>query len=303
MRQHGPVANRVNTMIHKYLGHKELEIAAKDEAYEIRRNGKVTTAAPSEGEKTAIALSYFLALLEADGRKRQDLIVIIDDPISSLDTRSLNYACSLVRSLDNVGQLFIFTHNSHVMNEMKKWLKSRTEKEMEKRDKNKDDATATLLFIDTVQPDGNDSRRSRIVELPKHLREYESEYHYLFHMVLCFVGSEQDRINYFFVMPNVLRKILEIFLAFKRPGSAGLSSKIQDLAREADDIGIDQTRVLALERLAHVESHGDNIDDLVTASSMTIEETKDAAEALLELVEKMDSKHGQQMCKQCRPAA
>ncbi|MDZ7839633.1 MAG: AAA family ATPase [Gammaproteobacteria bacterium] len=303
MRQHGPAADRVNTMIHRYLGHDELEIAAKNEGYEIRRNGKVTTAAPSEGEKTAIALSYFLVLLEADGRKREDLIVVMDDPISSLDTCSLNYACSLVKSLDNVAQLIILTHNSHVLNELKKWLRNRTEKEMEKRGRSKEDASAALLFIDTVQPHGNHSRRSRIVELPKHLREYESEYHYLFHMVLRFLDAEEDRTNYFFVMPNVLRKILEIFLAFKRPGSSGLSSKIEGLAREAEDIGIDQIRIRALDRLAHVESHGDNIDDLVTASSMTVEETTVAAESLLELVEMMDSEHSRRMHRQCQPAA
>jgi hypothetical protein len=101
----------------------------------------------------------------------------------------------------------------------------------------------------------------------------------------------------------VLRKTLEIFLAFKRPGSSGLNGKLDELAQEADDLGLDRTRLLALGRLANVESHGDNIDDLVTASSMTIEEAKDAAEALLELVDKMDSEHGKRMRNQCSPPA
>lgn len=303
MRKHGPAADRVNTMIHKYLGHKELEIAAKDEGYEIRRNGKVTTAAPSEGEKTAIALSYFLVLLEADGRKREDLIVVMDDPISSLDTRSLNYACSLIRSLNSVAQLFILTHNAHIMNEIKKWLKNHTEKEKAKVGKNKNDATATLMFIDTIQPGGKDSRKSIIIELPKHLREYESEYHYLFHMMLRFLNSKNDEANYFFVMPNVMRKILEVFLSFKRPGSDGLSSKIENLAQQAKEIDVDELRIRALERLAHVESHGDSIDDLVTASSITIEEVRDAGNTLLELIEKLDSEHSRLMRKQCRTPA
>ena len=300
MRQHGPAAKRLNEMISKYIGHKELEVATNDEGYEIRRHGKVATAPPSEGEKAAIVLCYFLVLLEADGRRRESLIVVLDDPVSSLDTRSMNYACSLIKSLGNVGQLIVLTHNLHVMNELKKWMRDRTAKEMERRGKDKDNATATLLFIDTVQPNDADSRRSYLVELPKYLRDYESEYHYLFHMVLRFASSDQDRTNYFFVMPNVLRKVLEIFLAFKRPGPDGLSSKIDWLARSAQDIGIDELRIRALERLAHTESHGDSIDDLVTSSSMTVEEAHEAAVVLLELIEKMDPEHKKRMLKQCR---
>lgn len=300
VRQHGPAADRVNEMIRRYLGHDELEVAAKDEGYEIRRHGRVTTSAPSEGEKTAIALSYFLVLLESDGRRREDLIVVMDDPISSLDTRSLNYACSLIKSLHSVAQLVVLTHNPHVMNEMKKWLRRRTERELTRRNRSQEDATATLLFVDTVQPGGEGSRRSKVTELPKHLRDHESEYHYLFHMILRFLSSEKARGDYLFVMPNVLRKVLEVFLAFKLPGSDGLGSKIESLARKSEAIGIDELRIRALGRLSHVESHGDNLDDLVAISSMTIEETTKAAEVLLDVIGRMDPEHSERMRSQCR---
>ncbi|MCH8824636.1 MAG: AAA family ATPase [Planctomycetes bacterium] len=303
MRKHRPAAKRINAMIHRYLGHRELELAPKKEGYEIRRKGKVATAPPSEGEKTAITLCYFMVLLEADGRKREELIVVLDDPISSLDTRSLNYACSLIRSLEDVGQLIVLTHNVNVMNEIKKWLKPRTEQRTSEAQGNSGAATATLLYIDTIQPNGTETRESRLVEFPKHLRDYESEYQYLFHLVLRFLHSEEDRGNYFFVMPNVVRKVLEVFLAFRLPGPDGLSSKISNLAGRADEIGIDECRLRALGRLAHVESHGDNLDDLVTLSSMTIEETKNAVDTLLELMEKLDPDHKKRMCRICRVSA
>ncbi|MEX0885824.1 MAG: AAA family ATPase [Phycisphaeraceae bacterium] len=299
MRRHGPAAHYINSLIQRYLGHRELEIAGKDDGYEIRRNGKIASAPPSEGEQTAIALCYFLVLLEADGRRRGDLIVVLDDPVSSLDSRSLNYACNLIRSLDNVGQLIILTHHIHAMNELKKWLLGRTESGMDRRGRSRDDATATLAFVDTIQPDGESSRRSSLIELPRHLRDYESEYHYLFHMVLRFLNSKQDRGNYFFVMPNVLRKVLEAFLSFKMPGPEGLSSKIGNLVQRADQIGVDALRVRALERLAHVESHGDSIDDLISLPSMTVEEVEDAAQSLLGLIEKLDSEHWERMRSLC----
>src|ERR1022692_1838241 len=69
MRQRGPAAGVINDMIHGYLGHKELEIAASEDGYHFRRNGKPMEGSLSEGEKTAIALCYFLARVAAEGRK------------------------------------------------------------------------------------------------------------------------------------------------------------------------------------------------------------------------------------------
>jgi len=77
MRQHGPAAELINRMIRSYLGHSELEIGTLDSGYEIRRNGKSIVGGLSEGEKTAIALCYFLSSIEAEGRRARDLVVVI----------------------------------------------------------------------------------------------------------------------------------------------------------------------------------------------------------------------------------
>ena len=45
------------------------------------------------------------------------------------------------------------------------------------------------------------------------------------------------------------------------------------------------------ERLTQVESHSDNIDDLLSFSTMTPEETRDAAAQLFERIEHVDPKH------------
>ncbi|MGH2396320.1 MAG: AAA family ATPase [bacterium] len=295
MRQHGPAADMINRMIHSYLGHKELQIATLADGYQLRRDGRPVTGSLSEGEKTAIALCYFLSTLEAEGRQREDLIVVLDDPISSLDTKSLNYAFSIIKAaLSDARQLILMTHNLHFMNEAKKWLKKGTEKQV-----GPDGATAALLFLDAVQTVGVDTRSSVIREMPRHIREYESEYQYLFHLVLQFADAPDGQTGYFYLMPNALRKVLEIFLAFKVPGSAGLSSKVDAVA--ATGHGLDAGRIRALDRLIQVESHSDNLDDLVTFSSMTIEETKNATDALLALMETLDKGHYDQMRRICRP--
>ncbi len=231
MREHGVAAGLINRMVRSYLGHGELELGTLDEGYELRRNGQTITGSLSEGEKTALAICYFLATLEAEGRKHKDLVIVVDDPISSLDTKALNYAFSIIKAaVSEAAQVIILTHNLHFMNEAKKWLKRKTEKEA-----GADKATASLMFLDAIQPDGNDTRHTSIKEMPRHIREYESEYQYLFHLVLRFLETA-DEAGYFYVMPNALRKVLDIFLAFKMPGSAGLSNKVEKLAT---DLGAD----------------------------------------------------------------
>jgi hypothetical protein len=87
------------------------------------------------------------------------------------------------------------------------------------------------LFLDAVQEAGTETRSSSIRIMPALIREYESEYHYLFHMVLEFSRSPYGKTEYFYFMPKALRKVLEIFLAFKLPGSEGLSSKVENVAK------------------------------------------------------------------------
>jgi len=289
MRQHGPAAELINRLIGSYLGRNELQIAALEAGYEIRRNGNPVTGSLSESEKTAIALCYFLSMLEAEGRQLKDLIVVVDDPISSLDTRALHYAFSLIsRALDGASQLIILTHNLHFMNEVKKWLKNRARKEP---------PTATLLFLDAVEDVREGVRTSSLKVMPALIRDYDSEYQYLFRLVLEFAQGADDQTAYFYLMPNALRKVLEIFLAFKLPDPDGLGSKVENIAKS--ESGLDPARICALERLVQLESHADNLDDLVTFSSMTIEETKDAAAALLALMEKLDEPHYERMRRIC----
>lgn len=65
----------------------------------------------SEGDKSALALAFFLTKLELDGNI-QDKIVVFDDPVSSFD---LNRKSTTINKLINFGQqakqLFVFTHN------------------------------------------------------------------------------------------------------------------------------------------------------------------------------------------------
>lgn len=294
IKEHGQAAEKINRLIEAYLGHKELSIVSVDKGYEIHRRGRPIEGSPSEGEKTAIALCYFLSTLEAEGRSIKDRIVVVDDPISSLDSRALNYACSLLLSrLANALQVFVLTHNQNCMNEFKKAWKGFH------KPRNEETApTASLLFLDVKVPKGGDARSTAIVEMSKLLREYDSEYHYLVDHVLKFDASADPDYEYAYMMPNVLRRVLDVFLAFRCPGSAGFSSKMGQLRK--DHATLDGERVAALERLVQLESHSDNIDDLIGFSSMTLEESKAATAALIAMMEAVDPTHLAGLRRLCR---
>lgn len=293
IRTHGPAAGVINKLIAAYLGHGELTINPVDEGYELQRHGAPITGAPSEGEKTAIAISYFLSSIEADNRKLKDVIVVVDDPVSSLDTKALNFACSLVKTrLEKAAQVFILTHNLQCMNEFRKAWKGRV------RPPEGKEPTGTFLFIDVTIPEGQHRRSSTIIEMSKLLREYDSEYHFLFSHILRFVEQPDAYDDHGYMIPNVIRRVLDVFLAFKCPGGGGLPNQLDKLC--ADYSILDRERLAALERLAQVESHSDNIDDLLSFSTMTLEETKGAAAALFDMIEKVDSKHLERLKNLCR---
>lgn len=110
----------------------------EEHVYEVRRqNGKIAKNL-SEGERNFIAFLYFYHVVrgsyEETGAKKPK-IVIIDDPVSSLDSGVLFLVSSLVRELidicynnvnlethtfkgDEIAQIFILTHNTYFHREI-----------------------------------------------------------------------------------------------------------------------------------------------------------------------------------------
>lgn len=291
VQEHGRAADKINALVKSYLGHDELKIVAVKNGYELHRHGKIVEGPPSEGEKTAIAICYFLSTLEADGRNIKDLIIVIDDPVSSLDTKAMNYACGLIRSrLENAAQVVVLTHNQHCLNEFRKAWKKKSEATPPK---------ARLLYVDVAIPEATKARTATIVELPKQLREYDSEYHFLFQKVLQFEAAGTGHFDYAFLMPNILRRVLEVFFAFKVPRDGNLADKLKTMHGRVPTLDLD--RLSALERLSQVESHSDNLDDLIAISSMTIEESQNANAALIYLMGEVDKHHLEDLRKYCKP--
>lgn len=127
--------NKINQML-KDSGMQGFQLVnsfGKDHTYEVRRDDWTVASNLSEGEKNFIAFLYFYYLvfgsLSETGDTR-DKIVVIDDPISSMDSSCLFIVSALVRKMieicrNNVDftgsnstqnfikQIFVLTHNAY----------------------------------------------------------------------------------------------------------------------------------------------------------------------------------------------
>jgi wobble nucleotide-excising tRNase len=109
IEEHRRPAEQLNEELRNYLGHDQLKFQIKDAGYLLARNG-VPASNLSEGEKTAIAFLYFLKSLQDVGFELKKGIVIIDDPVSSLDSNALFSASAYMKErTKEAGQFFSFS--------------------------------------------------------------------------------------------------------------------------------------------------------------------------------------------------
>lgn len=99
-------------------------------AYKLTIDGKDISFVPnqpfnakeclSEGDKSTIALAFFLSKLDIDPN-RQDKILVFDDPLSSLDTNRRTYTIGIIKALfQQMKQIVVLSHNEFFLHEIGK---------------------------------------------------------------------------------------------------------------------------------------------------------------------------------------
>lgn len=105
---HADSADELNRDLERYLGHSDLRFEVAEDGYQIVRRGERNARGLSEGERTAIALLYFLQSLKERDLDISRCVVVLDDPVSSLDSNSLFNAFSFIQErTKEVGQLVV----------------------------------------------------------------------------------------------------------------------------------------------------------------------------------------------------
>ncbi len=269
--------SELNKSLEILLHRDDIKIEIRDDKFTLERSGHPATDL-SEGEKSAIAFSYFLTELKAlrddDPPKLPNTIVCFDDPVSSLDSNHIFQVRSLLQrffEVEDFKQLFVSTHNFEFFSLMyDSGIFSKTKKEVNR----------PLYFI---KRDAN--QKASIEKLPKVFSEYKSEYVGIFHILKDY-NESQDKANfpYALLIPNALRRFLELYTAMKYPTSFESIDKRMTEVFTIDDKPSHNVKLLHWFSHAHqfekVQQHDDKILQI-----------EDAVKDLMEHIEKEDELH------------
>ena len=276
----------LNDFIKRFLNREDLEIDVTEDKYFIlNRNGKLATHL-SDGEKTVIAFSHFMVVLKSlkDEDKLKDYIIFIDDPISSLDANHIAQVYSLINSfffqkgLDSENpekvcncfqQLFISTHNFEFFSFLKDSNYINKKRKVAEGDKKIEKPACNYYMIKKT-----DSCSSTVINIPKALSAFKSEYVYLFSEIESFKngGYPEDRA---YMMPNIVRRFLEIYTLMKLPGN---KDEIDNRIRILFESKFGELKIL------HNFSHFTSLERM-TRHSELIFRIQDVIEALYKILE------------------
>lgn len=220
----------LNNFIKLFLNREDLIIDVTDDKYFVlNRNGKIATHL-SDGEKTAIAFSHFMVMLKSlkDEGKLKDYIIFIDDPISSLDANHIAQVYSLINSfffqkgLDAENpeklcncfhQLFISTHNFEFFSFLRDSSYINKKKKVKEGENSVEKSSCNYFLLKKI------NRTNSVIEnIPKALSTYKSEYVYLFSEIEKFKNENYPE-ERAYIMPNIVRRFLEIYTLMKLPGN------------------------------------------------------------------------------------
>ncbi|MFK2875708.1 AAA family ATPase [Rhodanobacter hydrolyticus] len=249
---------RLNERIGGLLGTGIIQIEVvqvnETDRFTLRRQGQPARNL-SDGERTAIAFAFFLTKLE-EHKSLDDVIVYIDDPISSLDSNHVFQVYSIIESMffkqEQVGgrwitscrQLFLSTHNFEFFEMLKRLpIKGQTE--------------ARYFLVKKTSP-----TTSTLTDLPAALRQYTSEYHYLFSVIRSFVESpNKDDVGQLLALPNALRRFVELYTYMRLPLP---HSTVEQ--RTAELLGPE--KALRITKLLHHFSHLETVERLATHTNV-----------------------------------
>lgn len=220
-----PSAQSLNRRVSDLLGRDELHFEVDGDHYQVTRNGKPAVRL-SEGEQTAITFVHFIEMIDVYTKNGGHPIVVIDDPVSSLDERIQYGVASMLRELmtkynprqkslktSDVSQLFVLTHNFDFFRYLYCLLAE------------KDKPVGPTSAYEIVSRYISDIRHPQLenwwVDDRKKMEVFSS-YHYAFgllgrELISANSGTTLSTMDSQLLYPNLARRLLEQFLAFEFP--------------------------------------------------------------------------------------
>lgn len=237
----------------------------------------------SEGEKTALAFAYFMSKVTTEVTNKGQTIIVIDDPISSLDDNRLYSTAFLIQDeFKDFKQLFVFSHNMLFLKYINPFFK-KNEKE-------------TFLI-----------NKGEIEDLPASLENFQSPYFYMLESIINFNSeAEPDYEDARKFLPNYIRRILETFFSFKYAQLSNKSGQTPGLPNFIFDIINYETiedktvgritksniksKLNSINKVCDNFSHG-NMQQLDECNFISDDTLKEIATDTLDIIEFFDNMH------------
>ncbi len=255
----------------------KVELDTDNKNYIIKSTNENTTLTIrdiSEGEKNLLALLFFYYELFADNKQQQVKaeieLIIVDDPISSMDDSNKFYILELMKNLLELSnqQIFVLTHSwedyCNLSYGKKAW------------DNNQPFATFEI-------------RKANGKSELSQLKNIEKPYKYLFKEIFQFSEKREDDIKtdcQIYHYPNVMRRVFEEWYSFKIGKDLNLTSSQQD--RIINDLSIkdnaEKTKLGLLLKVCNILSHSIN-------GSKNPQEIHQSAKYLMKLIADNDKLH------------
>ncbi|MEA1850397.1 AAA family ATPase [Chryseobacterium sp. MHB01] len=274
-------ARKINEYLQNYFGHQNLELQAVEQEidsdkkirFNVVRNGEIAYHL-SEGECSIISFCYFMAKLDDIHTAGQKPIILIDDPISSLDSNHIFYIYSLINSelfiKDRFEQIFISTHNLDFLKYLKRLKLTRNQHE---------------YFILNRYHD-----YSEIALMPNYLKNYITEFNFLFEQIYRCAKAEittDENHHMYYNFGNNARKFLEALLFYKYPSKIDNQTHNANSKRLLKYFGDDQQAATLTDRVNNELSHLEEIFDR-GMNPIEIPELKRVAQFILDKIKEKD---------------
>lgn len=261
----------------------------------------------SEGEKTALAFAFFLSKirveqLEGQGENFKNVVIVIDDPISSLDENRLYQTANLIDTFFHFNefsnneiplQTFILSHNITFLKYICNIF------------------YANPKIQDHIQEYFIEPTNHVLTKVPNGLKNFTSTYLEKLDEIIIYCEND-SKITYDIAkkyIPNYIRIVLESFLSFKFalvkedskgriPGLSFLIGKaLKELLNFDEEIEIAgikrkgvEKRLNSLKRIADNESHG-SLAKIETLSYISESELKTYCKQTIQVMEYFDKIH------------
>lgn len=271
-----------------YLNDKNIDVIEENGVYKVQIDGNnVALNKLSTGQKNAITLAYFFSTIHnghsLESKYKNEMIVVLDDPVSSFDYNNkigifsfLRYQFKNIIKGCNQSKIIVLTHDSGVSYNLCKIFDDiKEQRGLSKQSSNIKIRNKLYQLTNTY----NDFFR--------HTKPEESLYTTMFQDIYLFASGNLNSDNYTNSIGNNMRRVLESFTTFcYKEGITSISNDSEILHLIEDETDREFYEHFMYRFLLHGESHTEEIAIHTSESSINkldigLHDKKEAAQKFI----------------------